>query len=451
MSLLHKVIWSEGMFLHPHHFQQQEQYFERLMVTRSAMMDANLWGITDLKIDDALLLSGKFAIRSCSGIFPDGTPFTIPARDAAPPPIDIPIGLTNVKVFLAVALERPGMANTSLAVGHENGAMPLRYQVETVETRDHNAGSELWVPVQQGKLVLRLLREDEDRQGFSCLPLALIAESKSDHRALLNHHYFPTYLSVHASPILTSFLEELVSLVSYRGSSLTQRLTRSGHGGVAEITDFLLLQIMNRFEPLLTHLAHAKNLHPQQLYSVLIQLAGELATFTSAERRPTQLPPYTHEDFSATFAPLMAAIRSALSVVLEENAVALPLEEQEPNLWVSTLADKNLLDKSTFVLAVYTHTPADAVFNQFPSQTKIAPLEEIRNLVNRALPGIELTALPVAPRQIPYHASFVYFSLNYHSTLWQALKKSAGLAFHIGGSFPGLRLELWAIKEKRYE
>ena len=29
---------------------------------------------------------------------------------------------------------------------------------------------------------------------------------------------------------------------------------------------------------------------------------------------------------------------------------------------------------------------------------------------------------------------------------WEELSQSGGIAFHIGGHFPGLKLELWAIK-----
>ena len=33
MSLFNKVVWSEGMFLRPQHFQQQNRYLEHLIRT----------------------------------------------------------------------------------------------------------------------------------------------------------------------------------------------------------------------------------------------------------------------------------------------------------------------------------------------------------------------------------------------------------------------------------
>jgi type VI secretion system protein ImpJ len=85
--------------------------------------------------------------------------------------------------------------------------------------------------------------------------------------------------------------------------------------------------------------------------------------------------------------------------------------------------------------------------SHFPLQVKIGPVEEIQQLVNSALPGISIQPLPVAPRQIPFHVGFTYFELNKHNPLWNKMTSSGGFAIHIGGNFPGLELEFWAIRK----
>ena len=75
MTWRNRVIWSEGMFLRPHHFQQHDRYLENLLESRCAPMKAYSWGITDFKIDNDLLSQGKIALSVCQGILPDGTPF----------------------------------------------------------------------------------------------------------------------------------------------------------------------------------------------------------------------------------------------------------------------------------------------------------------------------------------------------------------------------------------
>ena len=83
---------------------------------------------------------------------------------------------------------------------------------------------------------------------------------------------------------------------------------------------------------------------------------------------------------------------------------------------------------------------------QFTQQCKVASVEKIRDLISLQLPGIPLSALPVAPRQLPYHAGFVYFRLDDQSQAWQMLDNASGFAFHVAGSFPGLEMQFWAIR-----
>ena len=58
-----------------------------------------------------------------------------------------------------------------------------------------------------------------------------------------------------------------------------------------------------------------------------------------------------------------------------------------------------------------------------------------------------LNPLPVAPRQLPYHAGSVYFELDPNSPFWKPLKTTGGIALHVGGEFPELVLEFWAIRQ----
>jgi type VI secretion system protein ImpJ len=446
MSFIDKVIWTEGMFLQPQHFQQHDRYLESLIFQRPGFIESYNWGITELKIDEHLLALGKFSIAICRGILPDGTPFDIPTRDKAPLPIDIPPGLTHSEIFLALSLKRAGTPET----GNSEDKQPAwRYAVETIEVSDNNAFSDLVTSVQVGKLALQLMLEKEDRQGFSCLGIARVLEVRADRTIILDERHLPPCIDVQAVDQLAHFIQEIQGLLHYRGNTLVQRLTEAGSGGVAEIADFMLLQLVNRYEPLLAHLAHLRGLHPEYLYRLLLQLMGELSTFTSRQRRPGTAPLYLQDNLQDTFEPIIAELRRALSLVLEESAVALKIEQQ-PQLgtWTSPLLDKTLLSSSYFILAVHANLPPESIRHLFPAQTKIAPVEEIRNLVNRALPGIELRPLPVAPRQIPYHSNFTYFALNRDHPLWRQLENSAALAFHIGGNFPDLRLELWAVKEK---
>lgn len=439
-----KVIWSEGLFLRPHHLQQHERYLEQLIDARIRGLQRHAWGITALEVDQELLSMGKFALARAAGVLPDGTAFDIPAIDASPPPLEIPETLHGETVFLALPLRRPGAADTE---GTEFRDPMARYGPQEVEIRDANVGSESIARMQVAKLRLRLMLEQQDRSAFAPLGLARVNEVRADGSIALDDGYLAPALDYRALPKLFNFLSELQGMLRHRAESLAGRITDPGSKGVAEVADFMLLQAVNRLEPLVSHLARAGSLHPEVLYRELIQISGELATFTTKGRRPADLPTYRHEDLQASFAPVTAALREALSMVAEQHAISLPLQERKYGIRVAPINDRALLDQATFILAAKAEVANEVVRTQLPTQIKIGPAEGIRQMVNAQLPGIGLRPLPVAPRQIPYHSGFTYFELDRSSQWWARLQSSGGFAVHVAGNFPGLELEFWAIRE----
>ena len=113
----------------------------------------------------------------------------------------------------------------------------------------------------------------------------------------------------------------------------------------------------------------------------------------------------------------------------------------------AVVADAELLRNAGFVLAVRAQLPTDQLRRRFPAQTKLGPAERLKDLVNLQLPGIGLRSLPVAPRQLPYHAGSHYFEIDRQGELWKQLERTGNLALHVAGDFPGLELELWALRQ----
>jgi type VI secretion system protein ImpJ len=187
-------------------------------------------------------------------------------------------------------------------------------------------------------------------------------------------------------------------------------------------------------------------LHPEKLYREMAQLAGELATFARPEKRADCYPTYRHDRLRESFEPIINDLRSALSIVLDARAVPIALEERQFGIRVAVMTDQELLKSATFILAVNAQMPPETVRSGFPAKVKIGSVEKIRDLVNLQLPGIGLRALPVAPRQLPFHAGFTYFELDRNSEYWKPLASSAGFAMHIPDDFPGLQMQFWAIR-----
>ena len=118
MSSNNRVVWSEGLFLRPQHFQQQERYFERLCRGRAAGSCAPIrWGFTELEIERDLLGIGKLGLRRAAGCFPDGTPFAMPDDDPLPVPLELTAQIRDQTLYLAVPLRRRARASRTARAG----------------------------------------------------------------------------------------------------------------------------------------------------------------------------------------------------------------------------------------------------------------------------------------------------------------------------------------------
>lgn len=443
MSWDNRVVWSEGLFLRPQHFQQADRYVENLVRRRVANLRPYPWGVTELKLNRELLSLGKFAVQEARGVLEDGTPFSLPEEADHPAPLEIAENTRNSIVYLALPAYQPGALEAAPADATETVA---RLAVHEQEVSDTTASGRAGVGIEIGRLRLRLVLEGADRAGLICLGLARITEIRADKQIVLDEAFIPPTLDCAATKNLAGFIAEIQGLLHHRGEALGGRVADSGTKGVAEIADFMLLQVVNRWEPLFSHLLAAHSVHPETFYGVAVQLAGELATFTTTNKRPPAFPAYRHDDLAATFAPVMRSIRQSLSAVLEQTAVPIPLQARKYGVHVAPIADKTLLTTAAFVLAVKATIEAERLRRAFPTQIKLGPVENIKELVNVALPGIAIRALPVAPRQIPYHTGVTYFELDRTSPYWKAMQTSGGLALHVAGDFPGLEMELWAIR-----
>jgi type VI secretion system protein ImpJ len=443
MSWRNRVIWSEGLFLRPQHFQQQVRYLEQFVEGRSRGLRPYSWGCEELEIDRDMLRIGKLSISMATGVFPDGTPFNIPDDEPPPQPIELDENVRDQAVYLGLPVRQHGTPEVVNGLGDEGLARYARREIEIADVASQDLAT---APMHVGPLRTRLLLQSDQRDEYACVPICHILEQETDKNVLLKDEFIPTVLNCQAAPRLAGFLTELQGLLHARGESLAGRVSDSGRGGAAEFADFLLLQTVNRYEPLITHLATLDNLHPEDLYRLLVSMAGELATLTTTVRRPRDFAVYKHHDLRSSFEPVMTALRDAFSTVQKEAATPLPLKEKRFGIRVSKIADRNLLQEAVFVLAVHADMPMDDLMRNFPAVVKVGSVERIRELVNSQLPGIPLRALPVAPRQIPYHAGFAYFELERGSEYWNDLATSGGFAIQVGAEYPGLEMQFWAIR-----
>src|SRR2546429_4165008 len=157
MTWDNRILWSEGTFLQPQHFQQHDRHLETQLEQRTRALRPHGYGFLELAIDESLLELGKLALRGARGVLPDGTPFDCPARDPLPPPLDVPATLRDSLVTLALPVRRPGVDEADL--GGAGADSLARYVAAELEVKDSNAAFDPTALIQIGRLRLQLPKE----------------------------------------------------------------------------------------------------------------------------------------------------------------------------------------------------------------------------------------------------------------------------------------------------
>ncbi|CAM3133860.1 type VI secretion system-associated protein [Pseudomonas floridensis] len=439
----HKVIWQEGMLLRPQHFQHNDRYYDQQMRLRSQLTGSYVWGFTKVEIDQQFLASGQIVLNQASGILPDGTVFDLGDRDR-PLALEIPANTANKAVYLALPMV------TGNCIEVRNAEQPdvlARFTSYTTTVADSNAGEDARTEILCARPEFRLLMEEpQSGHAYVKLKLCHVLVSTPDMAIRLDADFVPSFINAGGSGYLMSCLKEVVGLLEHRGNAIAGRMRPSGQAGGVEVGDFMMLQLINRVQPVLEHYLATRDVHPEILYRTLLALLGELATFGTQSKRPQLDSQYQHNDQGATFGKVMHAIRQALSMVLEQHAIELELQTRQYGVLVSPRVDRQLLGSASFVLAARAQCDAEELRNQLPSHLKVGSVESIRELVSLHLPGIRLRPLAVAPRQIPFHSNKTYFILELSDHEQSQVDTSGGFAFHVSGDFSGLELQFWAIR-----
>ncbi|KXJ64995.1 type VI secretion protein [Achromobacter xylosoxidans] len=445
MTSRNPVIWSEGLFVKPQHFQQQARAAEHHANQRISGVSENLYGFSELELNQEYLSFGKIAIVRARGVMPDGSVFDIP--NDQPPPVPLPItdaSVVNQTVYLTLPLRSDGVLEVQWPETYANA----RYVTRSEEVRDTHSQEGDYVPMNLAALNLQLALERDDRSAFTGIALCRLLDRRPDGSLLLDESFYPTGISLNAIPPLKRYLGEIAGLMRERAKNIAERIGSPGQAGVADVTDFNLLLVLNRLHPLFLHLSRLRRVHPEQLYVAFSQACGELVTFTDEGRIPQEYPAYQHDDPRASFRVLEDTLRRALSTVLQPRAVSLPIERQQYGVLTCAVHDRRLYSEADFILAVRARMPLDTLRQQFVQQAKVTSMERLGELVSLQLPGIPLLPLPVAPRHLPFHAGFTYFQFDRSHPSWQMMRETAGFGFHIAGDYPEMELQFWAIRSQ---
>lgn len=441
----HKIIWHEGMFLQPTHFQQFERYLLDVCIQTERFHTSHCWGVERFTIDKALLETQQFALRDVRARFYDGTLLDAPARDCLPSPVSVPRQNSACIIYLGIPVRHSGHAEISLQDEHAH----VRYTSKHIDVCDAIEETPRENTLTVGQLRPQLLRDHEVTDEYSTIAIASVAPIHLDTPAVLDADFIPTCLNTDNIGYFTRTLvqvhAQLTRFIDILCETKSARENRTQHSTLERLLFGKLQHYLTR----LKNLQQSSPFHPKKLYDWMCELVTELGCFSSGPLENVCLPTYQHKHLTQTFLPLTDTFNNTLKNCFSKDAIEIPLEAKPYGLYLATLPEAAFLPNTEWIISIESNTPQKA--QALIASLKIAPIESLPHLISHALPGLPLRERVVLPRQIPYHEGAHYFSIPNQHALWEKNTSSPTLGIQLCGETLEHVVSFWLLREQHHE
>lgn len=454
MKYLCRVVWSEGMYLGPHHFQTQSRYFEDSIRFAASALSFEPWGLIGCELDGEALRNGTVSLVYARGVFPDGLQFHMPECDPLPAARNIsdlfPPTRDAVTVMLVVPARRSGGVNC-ITQDTENGRT-ARYSAESRVLADETTGGDE-KQVYLGRKNIELLLDTEpppDPEDTVTLPVARVTRDGSG-QFIFDANFVPPCVTIASSERLMSILRRLIEILDEKGAAFARAPAESSQKwtefATRDIAGFWLLHSINSSLAPMRHLYLSKRGHPEELFAEMLRLGGALCTF-ALESHPRDLPLYNHNDLDRCFSELDYHIRRHLEAIVPTQFIEIPLVKRADYFYEAEVKDQRCLDRSRWIFGIRSQIGEADVIMRTPSLVKLCSKAFVPQLVKRALPGMVLTHLPVPPSTIPAKVDFQYFSVSKAGPCWDHIVQMREVGLYVPGDLPDPSVELFVVLEQ---
>lgn len=438
MKAPQRIIWSEGMFMSPHHLQQLDLYHESLLENRLSSVCLYPWGVSSMQFDMEALRAGQVGLLEFFGILPDGLPAAFVAGQEEAPAARHVEGHFRptqqvLEVYLGIPKERSDVE--SYGAAGKLGASP-RFSPRSRPVGDLHAATSI-VQISFAQRNMKLLFGDEPRDDFDSLKIAELTRDKSGSLVLVDT-YIPPCLRISASPFIMSELRSLLRLIVAKQRQIASRRRHRDESSLeftaSDVTLFLELHALNGVIPFLAHVIEAGNMRPHDLYLMLSRLGGQLCTF-SATAEPASIPPFQFTHLRGTFEELFRRLVELMHSVALEQCITVPLELGKDGLYRAKLEDERIERCGQFLLMVRSELPEQTVVDQLPKLSKLGSWSEIQGLVRATTPGVPLQVTYRPPPEVPVRPGASYFSLAAQDGGWRTVLREHAVALYLPHTF----------------
>ncbi len=446
-----KILWGEGLFLRPQHFQVQDSYHEQRLNHTIRSMIPFAYGIKQLRFDENQLGMHVLALENVDMIWQDGEIYQAPALDLLPEPILLDdLNLRGeMLIYLALPLLQANKQNITFDQNTQSG----RYHSHLMQTHDlftNASPAEISLLRRRAefKLFDSTLDPQHDLDGFLYLPIGQIKRHSSGSFEL-DRKFIPPLLHIEGSESLTSNLKRTLNVIRAKIKTIQtnnreneQKLIEFRSG---DIVSFWLVNALNTAHATLNHVLQNPQIHPERLFFELLRLTGSLLTFSTAYE-VDQLPQYRHHQLQESFQQLDMILRDLLDTIISSRYISIALKEIRPSYWLGSLESDKITRESRLYIAVsssmmQTHELVQIV----PLRFKVGSTLDVEQRVVAALPAIPLHHLMQVPTAIPVRSGVSYFEVEPHHELYQRMLESESICIYVPAGFQDISIELIAV------
>ena len=444
-----KILWGEGLFLRPQHFQRQDAYHEWRLAEAIRTVHPYAWGVRRAGVDVEGLQSGVLRLTELALVFPDGEFYAAPGEDDPPPPLSLtawPDQAADLIFHAAIAPLRTHGANASMEVPSDDGSLHYRRVAATAADQFTQAAQ---AEISVLKRSVRLLADHEPRDHLISVPICRIRRNANGGFEL-DARFIPPALSLQAAPALQTLLRRLLDMLQAKVDALygfhrepSKHVVEFRSGDIAS---FWLLHTASAACAALLHYRHHPLLHPERLYERMLELAGALMTFAKSHSL-ADLPAYDHAAPGPAFQRLEGIIRELLETVISTRYFAIPLSESKPSFHIGRLQSETITAATVFYLGASASLPATELTEILPVRLKVGAPDDVDKLVLSAMSGVKLSHAAQVPGAIPVRPGALYFALEPRGALYERMLQAQAITVYAPSGIAELKLELYALNQ----
>jgi len=430
------VLWGEGLFLRPHHFQRIESQLHQAMRLSESWTTPNHYGIHRLQVETEALANWKVSLSACHLRLPDGTQLRFP-EDCHLSAVAIPRNAfrnseSRVRIYVGVSELRRGINNSGVA----EGGTPCRYVAHEEEVEDENrAGNPQYL--QFRRLNPQLLIGDEAARGYDAVPvMQLRLGATAEAPPQIDPDYIPPLLCQEAWQPLAALVRSIADRLGATADQLARQMVDRGvafaSGHREDLERILHLHSVNAALGGLAWLPMSRGLHPFMVYTELCRAVGQLAIFRR-ERKMPELPVYDHDNLALCFVSLRKLLEIESSG--DEPYLRIPFTAQGLQMSVR-LQPEWLASSWSFYIGVESSLKSNRVtelLSERELDMKAGSAEEVDNIFRFGRRGVRLMPVGDAPRAFP-RANWHYFRVD-RNEAWAAVERSLNMGIRFNERF----------------